>query len=60
MTLPDVIKELKKRMRRALFDMQENCREKGDESIDFLWSKCKYETLEEVMWFINPKFDGEL
>ena len=53
--MEQLIEELKKLARKAIFDMDEEEREHGDDSIRFLWIKSRFETLEQTLWFLNEE-----
>lgn len=54
----DVVKkELRRRIARAELELDEALEDHGEDSREFLWRKCKLETLEEVMWSIDPNYN---
>lgn len=59
LTLNDIVKEVRKRLRRAEFNLDEEYRENGDDSSLFRFIKSEVETLEGILHFLHPKWDLE-
>ncbi len=55
--LEELEKALKRLLRRRRLEMDEAHEDKGEDSIDFLWAKAVCETLEGVLYRIDPNFE---
>ena len=48
-----IAKEIKKRLRKARFLLDEAYLEHGETGELFLWCKCRHEVLQELDWFVE-------
>ncbi len=59
----DELKEIRKRMRRCIRDAQNDyddaLEDHGDSTTEYLWEKCKLETLIGVMTFVDPTYQSD-
>lgn len=53
-----VIQFLIDRTRKRLIDMEIAARDKGTDSIDYLWVKCEIETMEMVLYQMDPNYES--
>lgn len=53
-TLEEIVKELNRRFKRVTLEYNEALEDHGDDSREWLWVKCKRETLQEVLSLVDP------
>jgi hypothetical protein len=54
MTLKELQAQLRYDLKRKRLERDEQCRKYGSDSIDFMWTKAVCETLQGVLWQIDP------
>lgn len=52
-----VITELNDRIKKKELEISIAARDNGTDSIDFLWIKCEIETIESVLYLLDPNYD---